>query len=330
MIGNMQRIQHIDRLKGLAMLTIVFAHCEVIGELTDGPFYLTDFSQFAHLFLFMFLSGYMVSCIPNRKKIIIKLAQFLCPFLFVGYALCVLEQNKSFVDFITDLWKNGLWYLLTLAEYYILLMPLRLNKAEKIKKKVVIDIAYFLGIYILLYACRYHLHISIQNIIGINHLYGFWFLFYIGFLCKRYGLGAYMEQHNWVFSAALLFVVVRLIWQSFGSIPKLPELANVFVLFYFFMKRESTNTFIENQLAFIGQNSIDVYILHYFIVNNLHLKPFGHFFIQSGNYFLEGIFTFILSLIIIYISILIGCILRKSEWINDIVYGNFAKKLLKS
>ena len=323
-----QRIQYIDRLKGLAMLTIVFAHCEVIGELTDGPYYLTDFSQFAHLFLFMFLSGYMVSCIPNRKKIIIKLAQFLCPFIFVGYALCVLEQNKSFIDFITDLWKNGLWYLLTLAEYYILLMPLRLNKAEKIKKRFVVDIAYFLGIYFLLYACRCHLQTSIQNVIGVNHLYGFWFMFYIGFLCKRYGFTSYIEQHNWVFSAALLFVVIRLIWQPLGSIPKLPELANILVLFYLFLKRESTNTFLENQLAYIGRNSIDVYILHYFIVNNLHLKPFGNFFIQNGNYFLEGIFTFILSLIIIYISILIGYILRKSEWMNDIVFGNIAKKII--
>ena len=323
-----QRIQYIDRLKGLAMLTIVFAHCEVIGELTDGPYYLTDFAQFAHLFLFMFLSGYMVSCIPNRKKIIIKLAQFLCPFIFVGYALCFLGQNKSFVDFITDLWKNGLWYLLTLAEYYILLMPLRLNKAEKIKNKFMVDIAYFLGIYFLLYACRCHLQTSIQNVIGVNHLYGFWFLFFIGFLCKRYDFTSFIEQHNWVFSAALLFVVIRLIWQPLGSIPKLPELANILVLFYLFLKRESTNTFLENQLAYIGRNSIDVYILHYFIVNNLHLKPFGNFFIQNGNYFLEGIFTFILSLIIIYISILIGYILRKSEWMNDIVFGNIAKKII--
>ena len=101
------------------------------------------------------------------------------------------------------------------------------------------------------------------------------------------------------------------------------------VLFYFFMKRDKANTFIENQLAFIGKNSIDVYIFHYFFVANLHLKLFGDFFVQNRNFFIEGILVFILTLIIAYLSILIGSILRKSEWINTIVFGNFIKKIIK-
>lgn len=327
MIGDMQRIQYVDRLKGLAMLTIVFGHCEVIGHLTDGPYYLTDFSKFAHLPLFMFMSGFMVSTIPDKKKIIVKLAQFLCPFLFVGYAFTI-YLNCSFVDFFSDLWKHGYWYLFALTELYILLMPLRYNKKDNKYKQFASDIFYFFVIYIALYICRYHISEPLQNIIGIPHLYAYWFIFFAGFLCKRYGLANYMEHNNWVFSIALVYSIAIRLFSTINIIPKLPMFAMDLVLLYFFMKREKANTMVDNQLAFIGKNSIDVYIFHYFFVANLHLKLFGDIFAQNRNFFIEGILVFILTLIIAYLSILIGTILRKSEWINNIVFGNFAKKII--
>lgn len=328
MIGEMQRIQYVDRLKGLAMLTIVFGHCEVIGHLTDGPYYLTDFSKFAHLPLFMFMSGFMVSSIPDKKKVIVKLVQFLCPFLFVGYAFTA-YLNKSFIDFITDLWKQGYWYLFALAELYVFLMPLRLNKQQNKRKQFGMDLFYFLFVYTILYFSRYHLPEPILKVTGIPHLYAYWFIFFAGFISKRYRLANYMERNNWVFSVALIYSIVIKLFPTTNIIPKLPMFAMVLVLFYFFMKREKANTFIENQLALIGKKSIDVYIFHYFIVVNLNLKLIGDIFAQNRNFFIEGILVFILTLIIAYISILIGTILRKSEWINNIVFGNFAKKIIK-
>ncbi len=48
----------------------------------------------------------------------------------------------------------------------------------------------------------------------------------------------------------------------------------------------------------------------------------------SQNYLLEFIITLLIALLISYTAIGIGKILKSSNLIYEIVYGNFAKKLM--
>lgn len=70
MIITMQRIQYVDRLKGFAMLAVIFGHIYFFS-LDDGNNLLVRFVSTFHMSLFMFLSGWGISSMPNIKKVLI-------------------------------------------------------------------------------------------------------------------------------------------------------------------------------------------------------------------------------------------------------------------
>ena len=92
-------------------------------------------------------------------------------------------------------------------------------------------------------------------------------------------------------------------------------------LIYIFSNRENTSSFIENKLEFIGWNTLEIYIFHYFLLFNLNV-----IFIQDGaiathNGLLELLFVAFISIIITYISIGIGWIFHQEKLLQRTIYG---------
>ena len=79
----MGRIVYIDSLKGLAILSVIVSHVSVfllVGKIN----LLSTFVGVYMMPLFFVLSGLVITEIPNRKKLISKLARFLSPFFCFG------------------------------------------------------------------------------------------------------------------------------------------------------------------------------------------------------------------------------------------------------
>ena len=79
-----QRIQYIDRLKGVAMMSVLIIHVIVIGNLSETPDAIAHHLYPIAMPLFMFLSGLVISSVPWGKKLFKKLAVLLMPFFIVG------------------------------------------------------------------------------------------------------------------------------------------------------------------------------------------------------------------------------------------------------
>lgn len=133
-----QRIDYIDRMKGLAIFLVVMGHVYgmAFGQ-SDDVAYRTIYS--CHMPLFMFLSG-LLACSGatapywSLPKLGRKLRGLLLPLLVFGMCFTMTwSQNfvSGLVEFLESPNKNGYWYLMTLAVFYVSLALYRLNVKQK-------------------------------------------------------------------------------------------------------------------------------------------------------------------------------------------------------
>ena len=106
-------------------------------------------------------------------------------------------------------------------------------------------------------------------------------------------------------------------------------LAFIVAVSYLFIQREDCNTFVDRQLGYLGRHTLDIYIYHYFFIHITNLRVVGDWFAASGNIFIEVLLGIVLSIVIAYAAMGIGALLRKSQFINELVYGGFIKHLIK-
>ena len=323
-----QRIQYIDRLKGVAMMSVLIIHVIVIGNLSENPDAIAHHLDPIAMPLFMFLSGLVISSVPWGGALLKKLALLLMPFLIVGTFFTYVGHNKTPIEFINNPLKYGYYYLLTLSETTLLIIPLHWNSCENKKKECLIDLSWGIMAWVILYLFRCYLPIHIQNILDMKDFYGLWPFFYFGYLSNKYQLIDKLVLHNFIFSIDLIVLLLIYTLPEFEQYGKLKSFALIIALCYLFRIREKEYSMIENLLGHIGKNSLDVYIFHYFILITINLEDVGVWLHKDGNLFIEVILVTILAILIAYIAILFGKSIKKSELINDIVYGNFAKKLI--
>lgn len=318
-----QRIQYIDRLKGVAMMSVLIIHVIVIGNLSETPDAIAHHLYPIAMPLFMFLSGLVISSVPWGKKLFKKLAVLLMPFFIVGTLFAFTCHHKNPVEYINNPLKYGYYYLLTLSETTIMLIPLHLNSFDNKKKELFIDITWGIIAWGILLFCRHNLPIQIQNILDMKDFYGLWPFFYLGYLSNKYKLIDKLTSHNVYFSIDLIVLLFLYSFPGLEQYGKLKSFALIIALCYLFRNREKENSLIENLLGYIGKNSLDVYIFHYFILTTINLKDIGTWLHKDGNYFIEIILVTILAIFIAYLTILIGKSIKKSEWLKNIVYGKF-------
>ena len=76
-------------------------------------------------------------------------------------------------------------------------------------------------------------------------------------------------------------------------------------------------------LSFIGRRSLDIYLLHFFILPSLH--PLGRFFTETGNQVLEICLVTGIAIMIIAVCLLISHILRQSDILAKLLFGKADK-----
>lgn len=133
-----QRIDYIDRMKGLAIFLVVLGHVYYYAFERSNSI-LSAFVGSFHMPLFMFLSG-LVACsgvIPpywSLSKIIRKTRALLLPMLVFGLLFSNVFSSDFFqriIGFLESPSKYGYWYLMTLTIFYLSLSLYRFNVKQK-------------------------------------------------------------------------------------------------------------------------------------------------------------------------------------------------------
>lgn len=315
-----QRLNYIDRLKGFTILFVVMGHLivqrDIIYELISS----------FHMPLFIFLSGYVASSPSSFSIISGKFRKLMFPFFVVG-TCHVLFLKASFIHALLSTYKAGYWYLYVLFCFYIFLIPFKWNKVKGFKGIIIDFIIAIIIFCILLFLHKVTAPNPSNDLFSIGQFVQYWPFFIIGFFCKKYDVVRKLYDYNIIYGIALVLYLTFFIFyiNGYAYLYKFLAIMAITCLIYLFYSHEHLNNVFENELSRFGKNSLDIYIFHFFLLKTLNIKSFGVWFYQSENILLESMFLIFFSIILAYICLCIGKLIRKSRALSFIVYGILPK-----
>lgn len=324
-----QRIDYIDRMKGLAIFLVVMGHVYGMTFAQSDDVACRVISSF-HMPLFMFLSG-LVACSGatspfwNITKLSRKLRGLLLPLIVFGMCFTmtwVSDFGSGLKCFLESPNKNGYWYLMTLAVFYVSLSIYRLNFKQKWYIDVVLAIAIWGGMFALWkYTAQTKDYFCMLN---CGNFYPF---FMLGVMTTKYNLLNKMHKVNWLFSLCIVaYAFLFCVDMPFHALVSLNKhiflpFCMVYIVVTLFVGRHGATSYGEKILDFVGKRTLDIYVIHYFFISMIHLKDLGNNWEVTDNSLLMFIVAIGLSVVITALSIGVGYVLHQGRIIEKFVYG---------
>ena len=303
MIVSKQRLLYLDKLRAFAMIMVVMGHiiyfCIYHEKQTDDVIFRLICTF--HVPLFFFLSGIVISELPDNNKLFIKVRKFIIPMFVVGIINAIFINKVK--DFFINGGHNGYWYLLTLSIFYILLMPFHINKCKKKLFSFSLDIVISLSIWLSLYLLT-KLNYTKFDSLNFWGAYAFWPFFILRYIFRKYNFLNYITNNKIVtiLSVTLYFLLIITLFQKLNNLPIVLDftiaIVAIIALIGIFYKYKDNITWIDNQLILIGNNTLYIYIYHYFIIRVLNLD-----FLKSQSLVTEFLIICFITVLIIYLSI---------------------------
>ena len=295
------RLPYIDKLKALAMLLVVMGHTiyfSIWNENVHDDAVLNIICTF-HVPLFFFLSGFVIRQPAIGVKLLNKVRRFMVPMLVVGFINALLIGKVK--DFFLTSGHNGYWYLLTLTCFYLLLSAFLFNRFRKLIPSFLTDIVIAV-IFWLLLSKIFTLFDPQCEPLNLGGAFAYWPYFIAGHLCRKYGVEKFITGKLWITVILLLsyltFVVVC--YNRLGNMSVFMEYAVAFVaitaLLALFHHFDNSSTFFDRQLILIGNNTLHIYVFHYFFIRFINLS-----FLQTASTAIELLVVIPLTLAISYI-----------------------------
>lgn len=320
----LQRIHYIDRLKGLAILLVIMGHYECY--ILDKFGVLFEIIGSCHMPLFMFLSGYVLSRSYTIKETGINMLKLLSPFCIIGL-LYTLYIKSDVYGFLSSPFKYGYWYLYVLAIFravlYMCQFILRHVVGNRDSRMVLrVEILFLIILFGVIQILNTYVSQPYNDMFSLWVVRQYYLFFCLGYLSRRYDILGRLSKHNLVYSLCLVsFVPVCYLYiHGYGHFFYVCSPLLIGWLSHIFIQRENQTSKIENVLELLGCHSLDIYVYHYFILTILNLSMLGKWFESSGNLFIETVFGILLSVLIAFVAILIGKLIRLSNLLKRLLF----------
>lgn len=324
-----QRLDYIDRMKGLAIFLVVMGHVYGMAFAQSDDVAYRVISSF-HMPLFMFLSG-LVACSGvvapywGIGKLSKKLKGLLLPLIVFGMCFTTTISKDfltSLIGFLESPNKNGYWYLMTLAVFYVSLSLYRLN----VKQKWYIDVALAIAIWGGMFAL-WKYTAQTKDYFCMLNCGNFYPFFILGVMTTKYNFMDKMHKANWLFSLCIVaYAFLFCVDMPFHALVSLNKhiflpFCMVYIVVNLFVSRHGATSCWESLLDFVGKRTLDIYVIHYFFISMIHLKDLGNNWEVTDNSLLMFIVAIGLSVVITALSIGVGYIFHKGKIIEKFVYG---------
>lgn len=305
-------------LEGIACMFVIFIHCkfpEPVGDLVD------TIARFA-VPIFFIVSGFF-NYSASKEKLKTRVFKLLRIFIFssiiyilynnfecyfinnnhniLGYNLEKINLQNIFnlvVFNYTHCIYSHLWFLLALMYCYIFRMLTKDKKIEKIYKFIplLLLVAYGLNIYL------------VKNDLNMRYLSRNWLLtgvpfFVIGYLIKENIKRISSIKKGVIIPAAIIGLVLSIIERMIFKSNNMKQLelylgTIIFVVNIFILAVKEPNLINIKFFNTIGEKySLNIYIIHYLIINIL-TKVVAKIINININYYILPILVFIISYII--------------------------------
>jgi len=336
-----KRIEYIDALRGMTMILVVYSHIARWGFDNVHMAYNDIFIRF-RMPIFFFISGWLFFKIERiwnkstiysilKKKFMVQIIPFLFFMSLYMFLFNAPEYHSSFEG------KYGYWFTFSLFQYFVIYIAIEslLNKQRTNKNELIVMIIMF----VLSFTAYYYEHIkffadlgiwrpilSILSFSKIKYIIFFWlgtfvkknFSSFIHITDNQYlialCIGIFISLHIWPYSTNLGFDFISFL---------LSGATGIIIIFTFFRKNKthfSKNKKIGAVLQYIGQRTLDIYLLHYFILP-YHMNSMGIWLSQHSSKSIDMIIILFISLWIIAISLLISNIIRLSPFLGHYLFG---------
>lgn len=341
-----ERVQYIDALRGFAMLMVVLGHVEIFSffNFTHTTTLMSMLSAI-HMPLFFFISGLCVYN-PEKKYAFIKVKndflRLIVPAVIVGLIYTYFKKGENCSFFLANSMKAGYWFTISLFEVLLIYYAISnlLRKSDKVFMLVLWTVAGLLYLLKLPFKMDGSLE-TIGNYLCLHQTFNFFVFFALGITVSKYRLRIHSLLENQLFAATSLILFATASFVLLGIVPKYANssivwrvldtfgetivgLLGITLLYIIFYKRQSvfssSNRLIKN-LVFIGNNTLAIYLVHYFFLPVL--PQVGTFMLENCSVILELSLGLIGTCVVVFMSLSVSKLLTIiSPFIGYILLGN--------
>lgn len=253
--------------------------------------------------------------------------------MLIGSLYVILFCGADFVSAIRNTAKFGYWFTFVSFEIFLVYFLLK-------KFKVGLGWAFLLGLFF--YALKLPLKLNstlceIGNVLSLHYLFEFFQFFVLGIFYSRKREFFFRKSLSvfpilLVIYIVLLYIKITVIGFDYRSNLYLHIISTlndwllaylgVFIVMAILKKYASSfenTTKCGKTLQFIGKRTLDIYLLHYFMLPTLPMV--GDFFKENPNIVLELTLGLTLSLLVIGCCLFVSAILRTSDWLGYWLLG---------
>ena len=336
-----QRQVYIDVLRGGVMLLVVYWHIICfsvgIGERSN----LTKFFLSFYLMTFFFISGFVghksvsQGCQAISRFVIKKASTLLVP-AFVSLGVFCFLAGRSYLTALSEGSKSGYWFTMALFEMFAILggCSCLLAKIGDVRVKSGVLLLLALTVYVL-HKFVFAIPVGLSEYLCLGYLTFYFPVFLFGVVC---GMNA--ELFHAVLGCKyvpLALAILTLIGLTVGFIPNyLLRVCSTLLVYFVVWKVVSVQMesglkkCVVNFLSIVGQNTIQIYFLHYFLIFRVpepvveYIAGLYHdkcFLIHSSAGFVEFVLVGVLSLLVSYCCIVMGRLLNTVPGIGRLMFG---------
>lgn len=312
----------------IAIYAVILTHCAgLIGGMQDIRYFIETF----YLSMFFVISGYVTNSLRQNSLSILKFSyekfkRLIIPFISIIIIsslvdLCVLD-TFSIKNILIDDAKGGYWFIFVLFVFNIILCFQRkvisqFNINSLFTKCLILSFPWM--IFVLL--CSY-LSENIVGLLSLSSCRRYYLFFILGYLSKSYNILVYIKQSR----TLRCILIMGYILLSFIFVCYIKDIdtnidfaiwfvTNIFGSFFWI----STLIWLEGEINFspfllkIGQNSLGIYLYHYFLLLFLPLMS-----LEINKY----LFLFSSTTIILVGTYYFVSIINKNSWFSKYLLGN--------
>ena len=337
------RIGYIDALRGMAMILVVYFHIAAYGFGSYEIGY-NDIIERFRMPTFFFISGWLFYKAGRiwdrqaivgmiRKKFMVQIVPTAVFMLLYLVMFNLLEVGSFGSD------KKGYWFTVVLFEYFVIYIVAEalLNRKDSPQGEmcvmVVILILSITAFYYAKYYTLYATELGIwKDILGffsfvkIRHIIFFWFG---TFVRKHFDRFIHLTNNRYITAILIGLFTAIIVWPTVLSINGVEYIAYLvagvsgtiicFTFFRIHAQHFSQETWYGRSLQLIGRRTLDIYLIHYFVLpyNLIQLDVW----LQYHHNTLFVPMALILALWVVIISLLISSILRVSPLLAKYLFG---------
>lgn len=334
------RVGYIDALRGLTMILVVFSHIYIPNNTPINQFFITF-----RMPLFFFISGFLSfrgeqswSGGELLSRLGSKVRTMIVPATLVAmvYALC--SDNYTALDFFTGRMKNGYWFTYALFNMLFIYYVSRWSNARRARVGLELFTKRFYVVSLLCFIALSDLSILgvVDSALALSQAVMYMHYFAFGILCRCNRAWFESILDNGVRMAivivglfAITFCVIA-IGDNMDAATALMGRRGVHILIsalqavagyfgiltvYGFFRRFSLffgESKVGKALQFVGRNTLDVYLIHYFVLLGMPTVLYPYI-AGTTNLLFPLVLGLSVAVAIVALSLLISRIIRLSD-----------------